>query len=89
MKTMKFGVKTMGIAPAYGRDYTSKKTVLEDWNNNRDFIMTDYDSGGRYVNRSDLRSAGFLGTLKIRYSKNRKVMVLELDYSRCVGEGTL
>lgn len=88
MKTMQFGAKTMGIAPAYGRDYNSKKTVLEDWNNNRDFVMTDYDSGGRYVNRSDLRSEGFLGTLKIRYSKNRKVMVLELDYSRCAGEGT-
>lgn len=74
-------MKTMGLAPAYGRDYKSKREVIEAWNNDRDFVMTDLISGGGYVNRRDLRVSGFVGSLKLRYGKLRKIAVLDVDYS--------
>ena len=72
----------IGLAPAYGRDYKSKADILNDWNRDRDFIMTDFDAGGRYVNRRDLRLSGFVGSLKFRYKCLTKVAVFDLDYSR-------
>lgn len=77
----------MGVAPAYGRDYKNKSEVLDAWNSDLDFILTDLNAGGRYVNRRDLRVSGFTGKLKIRYGGMRKVLVLDLDYSRCEAEG--
>jgi len=41
----------MTLVPAYGRDYKNRKSVKDDWNNNKDFIIADMFSGqdGRYI----------------------------------------
>lgn len=65
------------LSGAYGRDYKSKKAVLEDWNAGKDFIIRDvFHSGGTYVNRSDATAAGWTD-VNIRYSRDTKVCVLK------------
>ena len=34
--------KRLTVTPAYGRDYTSKKAALEDWNAGKDFLVANY-----------------------------------------------
>ena len=63
------------LVPSYGRDYTSKKAVLEAWNSGKDFtinnIMHEYD--GKQTSIKDIEA---LGSVNIRYDKLRKVIVL-------------
>ena len=55
--------------PAYGRDYTNQKAVLEDWKADKDFRES---TTGSYVNRSQAIRMGL--SVIIRYDKDRKVM---------------
>ena len=48
-------MKTITVIPAYGRDYKSKKAILEDWNASKDFqIATFGPDDGHYINKEDL-----------------------------------
>ena len=62
----------MTLQPAYSRDYKSQKEVLEDWNANKDFIITDIGNRwcGKPVNKTQLDGQEVL----IRYNKLRKIM---------------
>ncbi len=63
----------MTISPAYGRDYKSKKAVLEAWAAGLDFTIESFGPDmGRYINKAD--AAGL--TVTIRYDKLRKVVVV-------------
>lgn len=44
------------LSPAYGRDYTSKKAVLADWDANKDFIIENWDDPycGKPVNKEQI-----------------------------------
>jgi hypothetical protein len=68
----------MTVVPAYGRDYSSKKEVLSDWENNKDFqicdIMSQHD--GSYINKQDAENYG-VKQISVRYNKLRKVMVIK------------
>lgn len=68
----------MTLTPAYGRDYKSKKAVMEDFDADKDFVIADIFSGncGRYVNKSQL--VGNESSVTIRYGNKRKVMVVKL-----------
>jgi hypothetical protein len=66
----------LSLVPAYGRDYSSKSAVLADFEANKDFVNVGFDSHG-ICNRSDLIFAG-VRSVNIRYSKNRKVVVVDL-----------
>ena len=67
------------LTPAYGRDYKSKKAVTEDFNADKDFIAHSHDPRLRthYTNRHDLVQMGHK-QVRIRYSKLRKVMMMEV-----------
>ena len=72
------------LTPAYGRDYKSKKAVTEDFNNDKDFVIMSMaqalfkdGQGGTYTNKTDLVKMGHK-QVKIRYSKLRKVMMMEV-----------
>jgi hypothetical protein len=67
----------MTLVPAYGRDYKSKKEVLKDFNDEKDFIIADLfsDGTGRFVNKQQL-SAGT--TVTIRYQKLTKIAVVKV-----------
>lgn len=64
----------MTLTPAYGRDYKTKKAVLTDWNDDRDFIIADFShpDDGRYANRPQFNTGD---RIQIRYAALRKVLV--------------
>ena len=69
----------MTLTPAYGRDYRSKKSVEEDFNANKDFIVADIMSpyDGKPVNKQDLKEDGWK-IVNIRYAKLTRVVVVPI-----------
>lgn len=65
-----FTNETPHLTPAYGRDYTSQKAVLADWNAGKDFLYH-----GRPFNLNDALSVG-IPTVNIRYHGGQKIMVV-------------
>lgn len=65
----------MTVTPAYGRDYKSKKEVLEAWNANKDFQIADMFHGGTYVNKQDVKPGE---TISFRYSRLTKQFILKV-----------
>ena len=70
----------MTLVPAYGRDYTSKREVLQDWNANRDFLVADLFSqwDGKPVNRADLERATGPQQVQIRYKRLERIAVVQV-----------
>jgi hypothetical protein len=70
----------MTLTPAYGRDYKSKKAVLADFNDDKDFIIADISSpwDGKPCNKSSLLDNG-VRSVNIRYAGNRKITVIRMD----------
>ena len=70
--------RTATLTPAYGRDYKSKKAVMEDLLAQKDFVLHDIMSAydGKVGNLEDLRKAGYT-SLHIRYDALRKVLVIK------------
>ena len=64
--------ETITLTPAYGRDYTSKREALRDYNARKDFIS---QPDGRYCNIDDVAQA-CPRSVRIRYARLRKVMVV-------------
>ena len=64
------------LTPAYGRDYTSKKAVLADWNAGKDFVISTYGpDDGRYINKEDAPKGA---TLNIRYKRMTQICVIKV-----------
>lgn len=59
--------------PAYGRDYKSKKAVMDDWNAGKDFLIQDIFVSG-YINKDD-KPADM--TLNIRYKNLMNICVVK------------
>ena len=63
------------LLPAYGRDYKSKAAILDDINNNKDFLVSSlYPS---LINRSQLITEGYK-SIVVRYASQRKVTSFKL-----------
>ena len=57
------------VSGAYGRDYKSKKAMLEDWNAGKDFRMRP---SGQYCSTRDFPT----GTvIRMRYKQDREVFI--------------
>ena len=74
--------KTAGyltLVPAYGRDYKSKREVMEAWDAGKDFIVQDMMSpyDGKPLNKSDAKAGG-VGNVNIRYKGMRSVAVIKV-----------
>jgi hypothetical protein len=67
----------MTLTPAYGRDYATRKAVLEAFKADKDFVVADMFSGytGRVVNRLDLIK-GDVRSVNVRYKRNTQVAVI-------------
>lgn len=72
-------MQSITVTPAYGRDYKSKKEALNDWNNNKDFVVATVFGGrsGSYIGKEEAIKAGFK-SVEIRYAKLAKVAVVKL-----------
>lgn len=69
----------MIIKPAWGRDYKSKKALLDDWNQGRDFIIANVGKDmDRYINIHDAKRSAPM-TINARYNKLRNVCVFEVN----------
>jgi hypothetical protein len=63
------------LIPAYGRDYKSKRDVMKDWTDGKDFQIQDISSkwDGSYTSRRDKDK---LGVVTIRYNKLRDLHII-------------
>ena len=58
------------LLPAYGRDYKSKKAILNDLNSLKDFIVSH---SGQYINKQQFNELG-ITSFNVRYSQQRKLV---------------
>jgi hypothetical protein len=65
--------KTLLVVPYYGRDYKNEKELKADWDQNKDFLVSDFLSrfDGKPVNKRDAIADG-VDEIKARYGKLRK-----------------
>ena len=63
------------LTPAYGRDYKSAKSVKDDWNAGKDFIIADMSSrwDSKPANKQDMAGQSVL----LRYAKLAKLVVVK------------
>lgn len=60
------------LTPAYGRDYTSKAKLLEDFNADKDFILNTHTGRSLPINKSQITAESECTSVQFRYGKNRK-----------------
>lgn len=63
------------LTPAYGRDYKSRKAVVEGLNKPEDFSAIHYARGETYCSVKDLAN----GTWNVRYAKLGKVALINVS----------
>jgi hypothetical protein len=70
----------MTLTPAYGKDYKSKKSVQEAFDNNVDFIIADmfHPYSGKPVNKSQLKGSVCVAEVGIRFDKLRKIQFFKV-----------
>tara|TARA_R110000764_G_scaffold36179_1_gene80842 strand:+ start:233 stop:448 length:216 start_codon:yes stop_codon:yes gene_type:complete len=70
----------MTLTPAYGRDYKSKKAVLRDWNDGKDFTVSDMFSpyDGKPTNKQDMERSTETEVL-IRYKNLTQIAAISLN----------
>ena len=68
---------TLTVRNAYGRDFKSKREILEHYNSNKDFQNLGISSGA-YVNKKDAKR--FKVTfLNVRYNNLMKIAVIDVN----------
>ena len=70
--------KSIGLTPAYGRDYKSAEEVRSAFFERRDFVIADVSCrwNGSYANINDLKD---YDSVSIRYDKLRRVTIIYLN----------
>ena len=58
------------LLPAYGRDYKSKKAIIEDLNNNRDFLES---TSLKAINKQQFKELN-ISSFNVRYDQQRKII---------------
>jgi len=66
----------MTLLPSYGRDYDSKKAVLKDWKDGKDFKICDMFSphDGKQCSIADRKQLG--GFVQIRYKNLTRIVAV-------------
>ena len=57
------------LLPAYGRDYKSKKSVINDLNALKDFVISHT---GQYINKPQFKELNII-SFNVRYDQQRKI----------------
>ena len=68
---------TLTVSNAYGRDFKSKREILEHYNSNKDFQNLGISSGA-YVNKKDAKRFK-VGYLNVRYNNLMKIAVIDVS----------
>ena len=62
------------LLPAYGRDYKSKKLIIDDLNNNKDFLES---SSLRAINKQQFKELN-INSFNVRYYQQRKITNIKI-----------
>ena len=62
------------LLPAYGRDYKSKKLIIDDLNNNKDFIES---TSLRAINKQQFKELD-ISSFNVRYDQQRKITNIKI-----------
>tara|TARA_R100001443_G_scaffold10429_2_gene20106 strand:+ start:408 stop:626 length:219 start_codon:yes stop_codon:yes gene_type:complete len=62
------------LLPAYGRDYKSKKTIIEHLNNDRDFLES---TSLKPINRPQFKELN-ISSFNVRYDQLRKITKINI-----------
>ena len=68
---------TLTVSNAYGRDFKSKREILEHYNSNKDFQNLGISSGA-YVNKKDAKRFK-VGYLNVRYKNLMNIAVIDVS----------
>ena len=62
------------LLPANGRDYKSKKLIIDDLNNNKDFLES---SSLRAINKQQFKELN-ISSFNVRYDQQRKITNIKI-----------
>ena len=62
------------LLPAYGRDYKSKKLIIDDLNNNKDFLES---TSLRAINKQQFKELN-ISSFNVRYDQHRKITNIKI-----------
>ena len=62
------------LLPAYGRDYKSKKLIIDDLNNNKDFLES---TTRKYINKQQFKELN-ISSFNVRYDQLKKVAKIKI-----------
>ena len=62
------------LLPAYGRDYKSKKLIIDDLNNNKDFLES---SSLKAINKQQFKELN-ISSFNVRYDQQRKIINIKI-----------
>ena len=68
---------TLTVRNAYGRDFKSKREILEHYNSNKDFQNLGINQGA-YVNKKDAKRFK-VGYLNVRYKNLMNIAVIDVS----------
>ena len=68
---------TLTVRNAYGRDFKSKREILEHYNSNKDFQNLGINQGA-YVNKKDAKKFK-VAFLNVRYNNLMKIAVIDVS----------
>ena len=69
---------TLTVSNAYGRDFKSKREILEHYNSNKDFQNLNVTVSGAIVNKQDAKRFK-VGFLNVRYNNLMKIAVIDVN----------
>ena len=76
---------TLTVRNAYGRDFKSKRELLEHYNSNKDFQNLNVLTSGAIVNKQDAKRYK-VGYLNVRYNNLMKIAVIDVskdNFQKC------
>ena len=62
------------LLPAYGRDYKSKKAIIDDLNNNKDFLES---TSLKAINKQQFKELN-ISSFNVRYDQQRKITNIKI-----------
>ena len=69
---------TLTVSNAYGRDFKSKREILEHYNANKDFQNLNPSVSGAYVNKENAKKHK-VGYLNVRYKNLMNIAVIDVN----------
>ena len=69
---------TLTVSAAYGRDFKSKKEILNYWNSNKDFQNLGINNTSSYINKEDAKRFK-VGYLNVRYKNLMNIAVIDVS----------